>query len=280
MKTCCTQLSHLSSLLSLYDNFIYCLDRIASPAQLARCIASLEFLRSVPKKRLFLLSDTAASTRDDLAMHLRQDCSFPVASAAVYTGGYIAASYLRSHYPAVQTVYYMGPEGMRKELSARGYKPIGAEDNASAIVDQRKVLAEAKARHIDAVLVGLDEQFTAYKIFMASFAVGLGARFLVTSREISFTSPSGVTLPGAGAIVTGVEVSTGKFAELVGRPGPVPYQVILQENQLEGAEKPRTVVLGGGLDVLGAAEAGLDSCLVYGEVDAKAITAPKYCCKI
>ena len=273
----CTHLAHIDNVLPLYDYFIYCFDRASHfPKTLSRTsLKAVEYIQSVAQKKVFILSNNSSNTREELANFLQKEYGLAIPQNCVYNSSYLAAKLLVAKYPSVKTVYYLGTEGLRSELTKAGLKAYGVEDNYSYIKDQRVLMSEAKARGIDAVVVSFDNHFNAYKIFTACFAVEFGAKFLVTSRENSL-STSEFDLPGTGAIVAGIEVSTGKAAELVGKPDELAYNAILDENGIK--DKKRVLVIGSSvdIDICGATNAGLDACYFCEEEKEAEFSLAKY----
>lgn len=84
-------------------------------------------------------------------------------------------------------------------------------------------LAEARIRLTDdplsarALLVGLDFDLSYDRLTRAADAVRLGARFIATNTDPTYPVARGL-LPGGGAMVAAVRVSTGVEPEVAGKP--------------------------------------------------------------
>lgn len=82
-----------------------------------------------------------------------------------------------------------------------------------------------------AVVAGLDLSLTYESLTRAVMAVGRGARFIATNRDVTYPTPEGLW-PGAGALVAAVEAATGVEAEVAGKPHE-PMRGLLHD-RLEG----------------------------------------------
>src|SRR5665811_2545753 len=72
----------------------------------------------------------------------------------------------------------------------------------------------------DAVVVGLDPQFTYQKLTVAVQCVRHGARFVATNRDPIYPTEQG-TRPGAGSIVAAVEAGAEVVPVSIGKPAPL-----------------------------------------------------------
>ena len=72
----------------------------------------------------------------------------------------------------------------------------------------------------DAVVVGLDPQFTYQKLTVAVDCVRRGARFVATNRDPVYPTEHG-TRPGAGSIVAAVEAGSQIVPVSIGKPAPL-----------------------------------------------------------
>ena len=81
----------------------------------------------------------------------------------------------------------------------------------------RGVTAVAVADHPDAVVVGRSVNLDFSELSAAAGAIRAGARFVATNTDATFPTPHGLE-PGAGAIVAYLEVSSGRKAEVAGKP--------------------------------------------------------------
>jgi 4-nitrophenyl phosphatase len=73
------------------------------------------------------------------------------------------------------------------------------------------------SEHVDAVVVGLDLEFTYEKLKIASQYIRSGARFIATNADGTLPIENGVQ-PGAGSIVAAIAAATSVRPTVVGKP--------------------------------------------------------------
>ena len=69
----------------------------------------------------------------------------------------------------------------------------------------------------DALVIGLDRQFTYDKLKEASAMLREGARFVATNADATLPTESGL-VPGAGSVVAALSVASGRTPEIIGKP--------------------------------------------------------------
>lgn len=165
------------------------------------------------------------------------------------------AGYLRRHYPAQETVYVIGEEGLRRALQAQGFRvlPAGAEEDAPPDETDAAV-----------VVAGLDRAFNYDKLAEAGRLIRNGAAFIGTNPDPSFPSERG-PLPGAGAILAAISAVTGVTPTIIGKPGRALFAEALR--RLNGSPA-NTAMVGDRLstDIAGAQAAGLPAILLLSGV--------------
>jgi len=113
---------------------------------------------------------------------------------------------------------------------------------------------------IDAVVVGLDLEFTYAKLRRASDAVRAGATFVATNADATLPHEGGVQ-PGAGSIVAAIATAAGVKPVVVGKP-----EVLMMEKGIEqlGLQPNEVVMVGDRLDtdILAGNRAGAMTALV------------------
>lgn len=128
----------------------------------------------------------------------------------IYTTSYATAKYILQKYPkSKQNVFYVGGEGLGEELREQGINTVDAE----------------KA---DIVVVGLDVKLSYEKLSKAFRAIIRGADFIATNTDSTFPVEDGL-LPGAGAIISFLEYSSGKKPIVLGKPNRYLLEIILKE---------------------------------------------------
>lgn len=113
---------------------------------------------------------------------------------------------------------------------------------------------------VDAVVVGLDLQFTYDKLRRASDTVRQGAAYVATNADATLPHETGEQ-PGAGSIVAAISTASGKTPVVIGKP-----QTMMMTRGVAqmGLTPPEVVMVGDRLDtdVLSGSRAGLQTALV------------------
>jgi 4-nitrophenyl phosphatase len=170
-----------------------------------------------------------------------------VALEEVLTSPQATALYLSRHAPGAR-VYMIGEPGLRVELEARGLRVVNDGDAQSAT-------------H---VVVGIDRTLTYAKLAEACLLIRNGAAFIGTNPDVTFPGERGI-VPGNGAALAALRVSTGVEPLIIGKPEP---EMMLQSLARMGATVHDTAVIGDRLDtdILGGQRAGLTTLLVLSGV--------------
>lgn len=112
----------------------------------------------------------------------------------------------------------------------------------------------------DAVVVGLDLDFTYKKLQRAMEAIRGGAKFVATNADGTLPTESGFK-PGAGSIVAAITASSGQVPVIVGKP-----ETLMMTKGIEqlGVSAGDTIMVGDRLDtdILSGHRAGLRTALV------------------
>jgi phosphoglycolate/pyridoxal phosphate phosphatase family enzyme len=143
---------------------------------------------------------------------------------------------------------------------------VGGDGVREALAAMGAGLCEASPA--DAVVVGWDPSFTYEKMKEAAKAVRNGAALVATNTDAAFPAPGGELWPGAGAIVSSIEVAAGASAEVMGKPHAPMMDAIARRLGGSGAiaaigDRPET-------DLAGAAARGWKTILVLSGVTPRA----------
>lgn len=198
---------------------------------------AVKALKASGKKTLFLTNNATLSRRGYLEKLRR--LGFEAELHEIYCSSYAAAAWLRGK---VGKVYVVGEEGLIEELKLSGLEVVGPEE-------------------AECVVVGLDRGLTYSKLEEALRCLSRGALFVATNRDPTLPTERGLA-PGAGAIVSALEVAAGRRADVVvGKPSAYMYELALREH---GVEPGEALAVGDRLDtdVEGAKLAGLAAALV------------------
>lgn len=121
----------------------------------------------------------------------------------VVSSGAVLAEVMQERGAAGKKAIAVGAQGLRAGLETAG---VTVDDGESM-------------DGIDYVVVGWDGSFDYRKMKRACLAVRAGAELLATNSDATFPAPDGLW-PGAGAILASIEVSSGRRAEVLGKPHP------------------------------------------------------------
>ncbi len=217
------------------DGVVYLGDELVAGSREA-----LNQLRKAGKEVRFLTNDPRP-TREQLRRHL-VGMGVEVDPEELVTSGWATANYLAQE--ALRSAYVIGSRGLASEIEARGVEVI---DRGSC----------------EAVVVGCDEHVSYTHLRQASRHVFEGARFVATNADASFPSRKG-PLPGTGAIVEALRVTTDQNPVVIGKPFAAMFDSALRNLD---AERGRTVMIGDSLksDIVGAHRAGISGVLIRRE---------------
>ncbi len=169
-----------------------------------------EALRALEErgKRLAFLTNNSVVSRRDCIRRLKK---MGIRTERVITSSYGAALWLKREGRA--RVYAIGERGLREELKLAGHELVG----------------EREAERATHVVVGLDRRLNYQKLAAGMRAILAGAKFIATNRDCSFPTEGGL-LPGAGAVVSFLEVAASKPPDVViGKPEPFLLELALKE---------------------------------------------------
>jgi HAD superfamily hydrolase (TIGR01450 family) len=164
------------------------LDGIAIPGA-ANAVARL---RSLGARVAFLTNNSGPTVGEHLA-RLRQ-IGVPAGDGDIITSAQAAAAMVE---PGSSALVCAGP-GVTEALTRRGVRAV-------------------RTGRVDAVIVGLHQDFDYERLTVACRAVFNGARLIGTNADPTYPTPTG-PLPGAGALLAAVAYATGAEPELAGKP--------------------------------------------------------------
>ena len=189
---------------------------------------------------------TNNSTRHRSAYVSRLQCmGFETDVEHVMTSAFATGLYLKDLGAAGKTVYVVGEHGLAEEMEAAGLR----------------VLSDADAASADYVVAGLDRTLTYAKLARAFKEIREhGARFIATNRDATYPMETG-EIPGGGATVAPIEVSTGVTGVTIGKPESVCWERILA---LSGVPASQALMVGDRpeTDIRGARRIGIPTALV------------------
>ncbi|MFN4292618.1 MAG: HAD-IIA family hydrolase [Thermoflexales bacterium] len=191
--------------------------------------------------RFILATNNASKSGDEYLAKLR-GFGVSVTLDEVLTSPQATAAYLAQHAPEAR-VFVIGEPGLAAELRAKGLQ----------VVNERP----EQATH---VVVGWDRTLTYDKLAEACLLIRRGAVFIGTNPDVTYPSERGI-VPGNGATLAALRVSTGVEPLIIGKPQP---EMMLQAMARMGGSPEDTAVVGDRLDtdILGGQNAGLTTMLV------------------
>lgn len=193
-------------------------------------------------------TNNASLTPQDVADQLL-GLGLPVGPANVVTSSQAGAAHVASLFPAGARVLAVGGPGVAAALAEAGLSPVDTADHGVA-----------------AVLQGYGADVTAALLAEASYAIENGAMWVATNLDATLPTARGIA-PGNGALIGAVATATGvRPSAATGKPQPPLYDLSVARL---GVAKVDVLAIGDRLDtdILGAANAGLDSLWVLTGVD-------------
>ncbi|MFD1443127.1 TIGR01457 family HAD-type hydrolase [Thermoactinomyces vulgaris] len=202
---------------------------------------ALEFVKRLDEDQIPYLFLTNNSTRspEQVAEKLHR-FGFPAEAEQVYTSSLACARYLEEK-EDVKSVYIVGEEGLRQAITQAGF----------VVTDD----------HPDAVVVGLDRDFTYEKMKKAFLGIQAGAELIGTNADRALPTEEGFW-PGSGSLAMGIAAAAGVEPRFIGKPEPVIMRYALEKL---GCRKDEVLVVGDNLqtDILAGVRGGMDTLLVY-----------------
>ena len=150
----------------------------------------------------------------------------------IYTATLATVDYLNDKNLG-KKVYVIGDVGLKQAIAEAGY--VEDTDNP------------------DYVVVGLDWEVDYEKLSIATLAIQKGAHFVGTNPDLNIPTERGL-MPGAGSIITLIEVATRVKPVYIGKPN-----AIIMEKAVEHLGLPREEVIMVGDNYLTDIRAGIDN---------------------
>jgi HAD superfamily hydrolase (TIGR01450 family) len=249
----------LSPLLQRYDQVILDLDGCVwvGPEAVPGAADAIIAMRAAGKRVAFVTNDPRHAGED--FVQKLWGIGVQASLADVVTVG-AAVQHLLAEKRRAGTAFVIGTEAFRRHVSEAGVRIVNWTDLAS---------------RAELVVVAGTDELTYDDLKNAVLALRRGADFLATGRDPTYPMPDGLW-PGTGAILSAVEVGSGREAAIVGKPEPQ-----LFFTALDRLGEGRTLVIGDRLDadIAAAEKAGLDSALVLtggtSREEAEAAKAPR-----
>lgn len=261
-------INNFRSLAEKYDYFIFDLDGVLWRGHeiLKNSFEAIKHLRNLENKKFFFLTNSNRSSRKNLISKMINNNLDVVEIKQVYSSSYILANYVSEKFPELKKFYVIGREGLINELKGFNIEVFGGyEDDFKklALYDTGNVLIN---EDIQGVICGFDDEINYFKIFYASQIINRTNVFFGTNYD-RYLNINGRRVPGTYSIISAIETSTDKKAEIISKPHPHSLDFIFKDNEIENNEinLKKTLMIGDNLntDIRFANNSGIDSLLVF-----------------
>ena len=194
----------------------------------------------------------------------------PVSPERIVSSARATALYLRDLEPRVRRALVVGGPGLVHEIGDVGIEVVYSGDAAERWKTNGRDAAAAVGS-VDAVVVGLDLDFTYARLACAAEAARAGSRFVATNRDPVYPLEKGL-MPGAGSIVSAIETACGLSPVSIGKPGPLLLRVAAHA---AGGDVASAVMIGDSVvtDVPAAHAVGARSVLMLTGITTRAEVA-------
>jgi HAD superfamily hydrolase (TIGR01450 family) len=191
----------------------------------------------------------------------------PVSPDLIVSSARATALYLRDLRPPVGRALVVGGPGLVHEIGDVGIEVVYSGDAAERWKANGRDAAAAVGP-VDAVVAGLDLDFSYARLACAAEAVRSGARFIATNRDPVYPLEKGL-MPGAGSIVSAIETASGRSPVSIGKPGPLLLEVAARA---VGGDVAAAVMIGDSVvtDVPAAIAVGARSVLMLTGITTRA----------
>lgn len=152
------------------------------------------------------------------------------------------ALYLQERLPEVRRVLVVGASGLDRELRDVGLEVVNAS-HAAERMGREGIDGVAAAGSPQAVVAGVDPQLTYLRIAAAADCIRAGAHFIATNRDAVYPTERWLR-PGAGSIVSAIEVAAGISPLVIGKPEPL---LMEEAAHAVGRDAKEAIVIGDGI---------------------------------
>ncbi|WP_176011695.1 HAD-IIA family hydrolase [Victivallis sp. Marseille-Q1083] len=201
----------------------------------------VDWLKKHDKKFLFLTNASERTPRELQEKMAR--LGIQLEEKQFYTSALATAEFLSRQQPQC-TAFVIGEAGLFNALYERG---ISMNDT-----------------NPDYVVVGETRSYGYERLEKATFLVQDGAKLIGTCPDVSGPSEAG-TIPGTGALISPIELVTGKKAYFVGKPNPLMMRRAGKRLDVPSCE---TLIIGDRMDtdIIAGVESEIDTVLVLSGV--------------
>ena len=199
--------------------------------------AFIEWLKKEKKEFLFLTNNSNLTPRELHQKLLRM--GLDVGEEHFYTSALATAHFLKKQAPEC-TVFAIGEAGL-----------------LNALYDANITMNDVNP---DYVVVGEGRTYSLETLTQAVNMVENGAKLIGTNSDTTANTEDGI-YPACGAIISPIEIATGKKAYFCGKPNPLMMRTGIK---LLGCHSSEAVVIGDNMetDIIAGTESGIDTVMV------------------
>lgn len=228
---------------------------------------TLDKLRAAGKKMFFVTNN---STKSRAGYKKKFDSlGLDVPAEEIFSSSFAAAAYFEQtkFKESGKKVYIIGEVGICEELDLLDIPWIGGPDDTGKVPDMGPGGKLEQDEDVGAVVVGFDRNVNYYKIQTAQLCINEnpGCQFIATNLDAVTHLTDAQEWAGNGSMVGAIKGCTGQEPLVVGKPGPLMIDYIVDKYSIE---RPRICMVGDRLDtdVLFGQNNGLQSVLVLSGV--------------
>lgn len=205
------------------------------------------------KKRFVFLTNSSERTIKELREKLMR-MGIEVGPDHFYTSALATATFLKSQKPN-GSAYIIGEAGLINALYNSGYTSNNIDPDYVVMGESRSYSYEVIEKAVNLVLKG--------------------AKLVGTNPDLTGPTENGIA-PATKALISPIELATGKQAYFIGKPNPLMMRIALKRI---GVQREETIIIGDRMDtdIVAGIEAEIDTCLVLSGIsDQKTIDEYAY----
>jgi len=230
-------------------------------------------------KQVLFVTNNAGSSRKQLRDKLQKVLGVEDLTVdQMVSSSYAAARYLQKallvnnkpNDSSRPNIHVIGTSGLCNELRDSGFRVTSGEETDPAGMSREDLASysfseeESDSKKVDAVVVGLDTDFSYRKLCIANVLLQRhpNAVFVATNEDaFDLVGADARHLPGNGALVRALEHASQRKAINVGKPSPILAELL---REVHGLDLSRTLMIGDRLDtdVRFGKDSGMKSALV------------------
>lgn len=211
-------------------------------------------------KHVYFVTNSPVKIRSELRA-AAVDHGYQIAEDKILSASYVTAKYLHDK-KFNKKVYLIGSRGMSQELDQFRIRYIDS-DNCKKI-NPLEVISNGIELDddVEAVIVSFDQNFNYSKMLMAcNYIKNPDCLFIGTNYDEAYPTSNGAVVPTTGAMISAIEVASGRKATIMGKPNPNMCKSLFNDGKLVSN---RTVMIGdsGNYDIRFGFNCGFQTLMV------------------